>query len=114
MLFVYLGMNASCTSHEGCTPKKMCSPTQKNDPTRNICVVLNFSYFPLSFHNLFLSLTLSLQYHPLSLCNTSEDEQQESDFIIIVKLEHRVPRCLPLLDKVHTDMALSASCFSPS
>ncbi|XP_034462067.1 E3 ubiquitin-protein ligase RNF43 isoform X2 [Hippoglossus hippoglossus] len=39
------------------------------------------------------------EYHPLSLCNTSEDERQESDFITIVKLEHRVPRCLPLLDK---------------
>ncbi|KAG8008247.1 E3 ubiquitin-protein ligase RNF43, partial [Nibea albiflora] len=39
-------------------------------------------------------------YHPLSLCNTSEDERQESDFITIVKLEHRVPRCLPLLDKI--------------
>ncbi|TNN65008.1 hypothetical protein EYF80_024747 [Liparis tanakae] len=38
-------------------------------------------------------------YHPLSLCNTSEDERQESPFITIVKLEHRVPRCLPLLDK---------------
>lgn len=41
-----------------------------------------------------------MQYHPLSLCNTSEDERQESDFITIVKLEKRVPRCLPLLDKV--------------
>ncbi|XP_053297930.1 E3 ubiquitin-protein ligase RNF43 isoform X2 [Pleuronectes platessa] len=40
-----------------------------------------------------------MQYHPLSLCNTSEDERQEGDFITIVKLEHRVPRCLPLLDK---------------
>uniref|UniRef100_A0A3Q2YV98 RING-type E3 ubiquitin transferase n=1 Tax=Hippocampus comes TaxID=109280 RepID=A0A3Q2YV98_HIPCM len=40
-----------------------------------------------------------MQYHPLSLCNTSEDERQESDFITIVKLEQRVPRCLPLLDK---------------
>ncbi|XP_039633459.1 E3 ubiquitin-protein ligase RNF43 isoform X2 [Perca fluviatilis] len=40
-----------------------------------------------------------MQYHPLSLCNTSEDERQESDFITIVKLEHRVPPCLPLLDK---------------
>lgn len=46
-----------------------------------------------------------LQYHPLSLCNTSEDERQDSDFITIVKLEHRVRRCLPLLEKVqfHTD-----------
>uniref|UniRef100_A0A3Q3EK02 RING-type E3 ubiquitin transferase n=1 Tax=Labrus bergylta TaxID=56723 RepID=A0A3Q3EK02_9LABR len=43
--------------------------------------------------------SLNLTYHPLSLCNTSEDERQESDFITIVKLEHRVPRCLPLLDK---------------
>ncbi|XP_061606940.1 E3 ubiquitin-protein ligase RNF43 isoform X2 [Phyllopteryx taeniolatus] len=40
-----------------------------------------------------------MQYHPLSLCNTSEDERQESDFITIVKLEQRVPRCLPLQDK---------------
>lgn len=40
-----------------------------------------------------------MQYHPLSLCNTSEDERQDSDFITIVKLEHRVPRCLPLHDK---------------
>lgn len=40
-----------------------------------------------------------MQYHPLSLCNTSEDERQDSNFITIVKLEHRVPRCLPLLDK---------------
>ncbi|XP_029376041.1 E3 ubiquitin-protein ligase RNF43 [Echeneis naucrates] len=40
-----------------------------------------------------------MQYHPLSLCNTSEDERQESDFITIVKLEHRVRPCLPLLDK---------------
>ncbi|KAK6317552.1 hypothetical protein J4Q44_G00129520 [Coregonus suidteri] len=40
--------------------------------------------------------------HPLSLCNTSEDERQESDFISIVKLEspeRKVPQCLPLLDK---------------
>ncbi|XP_056141475.1 E3 ubiquitin-protein ligase RNF43 [Lampris incognitus] len=40
-----------------------------------------------------------MQYHPLSLCNTSEDERQENNFITIVKLERRVPRCLPLLDK---------------
>lgn len=56
--------------------------------------------------NLFLSAFP--QNHPLSLCNTSEDERQENDFITIVKLEHRVPRCLPLLDKVqshtHTHM----------
>uniref|UniRef100_A0A8C5HCG3 RING-type E3 ubiquitin transferase n=1 Tax=Gouania willdenowi TaxID=441366 RepID=A0A8C5HCG3_GOUWI len=42
-----------------------------------------------------------LQYHPLSLCNTSEDERQDGDFITIVKLERRVPRCLPLLDKAN-------------
>ncbi|XP_077597342.1 E3 ubiquitin-protein ligase RNF43 [Stigmatopora nigra] len=42
-----------------------------------------------------------MQYHPLSLCNTSEDERQESDFITIVKLEQRVPSCLPLLEKAH-------------
>nr|XP_015817278.2 E3 ubiquitin-protein ligase RNF43 [Nothobranchius furzeri] len=40
-----------------------------------------------------------MQYHPLSLCNTSEDERQDSAFITIVKLEHRVARCLPLIDK---------------
>ncbi|KAF0038085.1 hypothetical protein F2P81_008569 [Scophthalmus maximus] len=47
-------------------------------------------------------------YHPLSLCNTSEDERQESDFITIVKLEHRVPRCLPLLDKLTRDLLTAA------
>ncbi|CAL8363617.1 unnamed protein product [Lota lota] len=40
-----------------------------------------------------------MQYHPLSLCNTSEDERQDSDFITIVKLERRGPRCLSLLKK---------------
>ncbi|XP_023688897.1 E3 ubiquitin-protein ligase RNF43 [Paramormyrops kingsleyae] len=43
-----------------------------------------------------------MQSHPLSLCNTSEDERQESIFISIVKLEnpeHQVPQCLPLLEK---------------
>ncbi|XP_052313464.1 E3 ubiquitin-protein ligase RNF43-like [Oncorhynchus keta] len=43
-----------------------------------------------------------VQSHPLSLCNTSEDERQESDFISIVKLEspeRKVPQCLPLLHK---------------
>ncbi|XP_074527574.1 E3 ubiquitin-protein ligase RNF43 isoform X1 [Halichoeres trimaculatus] len=40
-----------------------------------------------------------MQYHPLFLCNTSEDERQESDFITIVKLEHRVSRCMPLLNQ---------------
>ncbi|CAL8306869.1 unnamed protein product, partial [Gadus morhua 'NCC'] len=40
-----------------------------------------------------------LQSHPLSLCNTSEDDIQESSFITIVKLEHKVPRCLPLLQQ---------------
>ncbi|KAK5918469.1 hypothetical protein CgunFtcFv8_003232 [Champsocephalus gunnari] len=39
------------------------------------------------------------RYHPLSLCNTSEDERQEGDFITIVKLEHTARRCLPLVDK---------------
>ncbi|XP_047665238.1 E3 ubiquitin-protein ligase RNF43 isoform X1 [Tachysurus fulvidraco] len=42
-----------------------------------------------------------MQSHPLSLCNTSEDERQES-FISIVKLESpesKVPQCLPLLEK---------------
>ncbi|XP_061819275.1 E3 ubiquitin-protein ligase RNF43 [Nerophis lumbriciformis] len=42
-----------------------------------------------------------MQYHPLSLCNTSEDERPDSEFITIVKLEQRGPRCLPLLDKAH-------------
>ncbi|XP_017541189.1 E3 ubiquitin-protein ligase RNF43 [Pygocentrus nattereri] len=43
-----------------------------------------------------------MQSHPLSLCNTSEDERQESFFISIVKLESpesKVPQCQPLLDK---------------
>uniref|UniRef100_A0A3Q0S118 RING-type E3 ubiquitin transferase n=1 Tax=Amphilophus citrinellus TaxID=61819 RepID=A0A3Q0S118_AMPCI len=40
-----------------------------------------------------------MQYHPLSLCNTSEDERQESDFVTIVKLETGVNDCLPLPDK---------------
>ncbi|KAG5844378.1 hypothetical protein ANANG_G00161870 [Anguilla anguilla] len=43
-----------------------------------------------------------MQSHPLSLCNTSEDERQEKVFISIVKLEspeHNVPQCLPLLEK---------------
>ncbi|XP_035383170.1 E3 ubiquitin-protein ligase RNF43 isoform X1 [Electrophorus electricus] len=43
-----------------------------------------------------------MQSHPLSLCNTSEDERQETSFISIVKLESpksKVPRCQPLLSK---------------
>ncbi|XP_073697441.1 E3 ubiquitin-protein ligase RNF43 [Garra rufa] len=43
-----------------------------------------------------------MQSHPLSLCNTSEDDRQESSFISIVKLESpesKVPQCQPLLDK---------------
>ncbi|XP_051750563.1 E3 ubiquitin-protein ligase RNF43 isoform X2 [Ctenopharyngodon idella] len=43
-----------------------------------------------------------MQSHPLSLCNTSEDERPETDFITIVKLESpesKVPQCQPLLDK---------------
>ncbi|XP_061105388.1 E3 ubiquitin-protein ligase RNF43 [Conger conger] len=43
-----------------------------------------------------------MQSHPLSLCNTSEDERQEKVFISIVKLEspeRNVPQCLPLLDQ---------------
>lgn len=50
-----------------------------------------------------LTVSVSLQSHPLSLCNTSEDERPESDFITIVKLESpesKVPQCQPLLDKV--------------
>ncbi|RXN32445.1 E3 ubiquitin- ligase RNF43 [Labeo rohita] len=42
--------------------------------------------------------------HPLSLCNTSEDDRQESIFISIVKLESpesKVPQCQPLLDKIN-------------
>ncbi|XP_007545830.1 E3 ubiquitin-protein ligase RNF43 [Poecilia formosa] len=39
------------------------------------------------------------QYHPVSLCNTSEDERQDSGFITIVKLEQLGPHCSPLLDK---------------
>uniref|UniRef100_A0A3B3U9S7 RING-type E3 ubiquitin transferase n=1 Tax=Poecilia latipinna TaxID=48699 RepID=A0A3B3U9S7_9TELE len=37
-----------------------------------------------------------LQYHPVSLCNTSEDERQDSGFITIVKLEQLGPHCSPL------------------
>uniref|UniRef100_A0A8C1NUD4 RING-type E3 ubiquitin transferase n=1 Tax=Cyprinus carpio TaxID=7962 RepID=A0A8C1NUD4_CYPCA len=43
-----------------------------------------------------------MQSHPLSLCNTSEDDRQETIFISIVKLESpesKVPQCQPLLDK---------------
>ncbi|XP_029105069.1 E3 ubiquitin-protein ligase RNF43 [Scleropages formosus] len=43
-----------------------------------------------------------MQSHPLSLCNTSEDERQDSVFISIVKLEspeRQVPQCLSLLEK---------------
>lgn len=50
-----------------------------------------------------MTVSVSLQSHPLSLCNTSEDERQEHDFISIVKLESpesNVPQCQPLLDKV--------------
>lgn len=36
----------------------------------------------------------------MSLCNTSEDERQDSGFITIVKLEQLGPHCSPLLDKV--------------
>lgn len=60
---------------------------------------------PLSLEGLFVGGSAGyakgklMQYHPLSLCNTSEDERQDSDFITIVKLEHRVRRCLPLLEK---------------
>ncbi|MED6293670.1 hypothetical protein CHARACLAT_012812 [Characodon lateralis] len=48
------------------------------------------------------------RYHPLSLCNTSEDERQDSAFITIVKLEHRVPRCSLLLDK---GVTLVSGCY---
>ncbi|XP_065107185.1 E3 ubiquitin-protein ligase RNF43 isoform X1 [Paramisgurnus dabryanus] len=43
-----------------------------------------------------------MQSHPLSLCNNSEDERQESAFITIVKLESpesKVHQCQPLLSK---------------
>ncbi|XP_078535612.1 E3 ubiquitin-protein ligase RNF43 isoform X1 [Lissotriton helveticus] len=43
-----------------------------------------------------------LQFHPLSLCNTSEDEQTKPGFIAIVKLEspeRDVPPCLSLPNK---------------
>lgn len=49
-----------------------------------------------------------MQYHPVSLCNTSEDDPPDSDFITIVKLERRVPRCLPLLDKARMALAKGA------
>lgn len=51
----------------------------------------------------------SPQSHPLSLCNTSEDERQEKVFISIVKLEspeRNVPQCLPLLDKVRAHQVM--------
>lgn len=43
-----------------------------------------------------------LQFHPLWLCNTSEDEQQEYDFVSMIKLERpdRDPHpCLSLFEK---------------
>ncbi|KAJ8368363.1 hypothetical protein SKAU_G00083910 [Synaphobranchus kaupii] len=43
-----------------------------------------------------------MQAHPLSLCNTSDEESQDSIFISIIKLEspeHKIPSCLPLLEK---------------
>ncbi|KAJ4930381.1 hypothetical protein JOQ06_019385 [Pogonophryne albipinna] len=51
-------------------------------------------------------------YHPLSLCNTSEDERQEGDFITIVKLEHTARRCLPLVDK--EGVGLAQRCYVAS
>ncbi|XP_029957446.1 E3 ubiquitin-protein ligase RNF43 isoform X2 [Salarias fasciatus] len=49
-----------------------------------------------------------MQYHPLSLCNNSEDDPPESDFITIVKLERTVTSCLPLLDKARMALAKGA------
>lgn len=77
----------------------------RDDVSRHICRVADGSEWIRRVSP--SSAPLFRQYHPLSLCNTSEDERQESDFITIVKLEQRVPRCLPLLDKVppHTHSA---------
>lgn len=54
------------------------------------------------------------QSHPLSLCNTSEDEHTESGFITIVKLEQpdRDPNpCLSLANKVGAKMPPMASTW---
>ncbi|XP_028840759.1 E3 ubiquitin-protein ligase RNF43 isoform X2 [Denticeps clupeoides] len=40
-----------------------------------------------------------MQSHPLSLCNSSDDERLDSSVISIVKLESNMHRCLPLLEK---------------
>ncbi|XP_067113331.1 E3 ubiquitin-protein ligase RNF43 [Osmerus mordax] len=52
-----------------------------------------------------------MQSHPLSLCNASEDERQESDFITIVKLEHKVPRCQSLISKAHLALERGAQAI---
>lgn len=122
-LFVYLVIHASFTSTlqiynwsaVGMAKKRQRNVflsiflPEKRSHQKHLCC---FKFLLLSYFPLITSFFLSLQYHPLSLCNTSEDERQESDFITIVKLEHRVPRCLPLLDKVRPDTALRASCIS--
>ncbi|GCB64003.1 hypothetical protein scyTo_0009754 [Scyliorhinus torazame] len=53
-----------------------------------------------------------LQFHPLWLCNTSEDEQQEYDFVSMVKLERpdRDPHpCLSLFNKAKFAIQRGAS-----
>ncbi|XP_030648559.1 E3 ubiquitin-protein ligase RNF43 [Chanos chanos] len=55
-----------------------------------------------------------MQSHPLSLCNTSEDERQDSIFITIVKLEspgNKVPQCQPLLDKARLALQRGAEAI---
>lgn len=54
-----------------------------------------------------LSLPVSLQSHPLYLCNASDDDNLEPGFISIVKLEspQRAPRpCLSLASKVDSHL----------
>lgn len=66
-------------------------------------------YLPLSLPNLSLPLSLSLQSHPLYLCNASDDDNLEPGFISIVKLEspQRAPRpCLSLASKVGSHLPL--------
>ncbi|KAJ8403848.1 hypothetical protein AAFF_G00347160 [Aldrovandia affinis] len=52
-----------------------------------------------------------MQAHPLSLCNSSDDELQDSIFVSIVKLEspeRQMPSCLPLLQKARVALERGA------
>ena len=65
----------------------------------------SYAFCPLEPPN--LSLSLSLQSHPLYLCNASDDDNLEPGFISIVKLEspQRAPRpCLSLASKVDSHL----------